>query len=112
MTEQLTLHASARTYSAEQQEPGYLTADVAAATPRATNAYNSSDLDERDMVQFSLGLDAQLSDLTSVKTLVWLNTLDDDRFVKFSAGTSQQNRVTQEQHYGASSTLGVAPAVD
>lgn len=112
MTEQLRLHASARTYSAEQQEPGYLTADVAAATPRATNAYNASDLDERDMDQFSLGLDAQLSDLTSVKTLVWLNTLDDDRFVKFSAGTSQQNRVTHEQHYGASSTLGVVPKVN
>ncbi len=47
-----------------------------------------------------------------VKTLVWLNTLDDDRFVKFSAATSQQNRVTQEQHYGASSTLGFVPQVD
>ncbi len=112
MTEQLTLHASARTYSAEQQEPGYLTAAVAAATPRATNAYNATDLDERDMEQFSVGLDAQVSELTSVKTLVWLNTLDDDRFVKFSAATSQQNRVTQEQHYGASSTLNILPEVD
>ncbi len=112
MTEQLTLHASARTYSAEQQEPGYLTAAVAAATPRATNAYNATDLDERDMEQFSVGLDAQVSELTSVKTLVWFNTLDDDRFVKFSAATSQQNRVTQEQHYGASSTLNILPEVD
>lgn len=112
MTEQLTLHASARTYSAEQQEPGYLTAAVAAATPRATNAYNATDLDERDMEQFSVGLDAQVSELTLVKTLVWLNTLDDDRFVKFSAATSQQHRVTQEQHYGASSTLNILPEVD
>lgn len=112
MTEQLTLHGSARTYHAEQQEPGYLTADVAATTPRATNAYNASDLDERAMDQFSLGLDAQLSGQTSVKTLVWLNALDDDRFVKFSAATSQQNRVTKEQHYGASSTLGLVPHLD
>lgn len=73
MTEHLTLHASARTYSAEQQEPGYLTAEVAAVTPRTTNAYNASDLDEREMEQFSLGLDAQVSEEASVKTLVWLN---------------------------------------
>ncbi len=48
-----------------KQEPGYLTAEVAAVTPRATNAYNASDLDERDMEQFSLGLDAQVSEEAS-----------------------------------------------
>ena len=107
ITPLLTVNASARTYRADQQEPGYLTADLAKATPSVTNAYNATDLDERDMDQFSLGLDAQLSEQAEVKNLVWFNQLDDDRFVKFSAASSQQNRVTEEQHYGARSTLGI-----
>ena len=111
MTEALTLNASARTYQADLEEPGYLTADLVYSNPRATNAYNASDLDERAMDQFSLGLDAKLNEQADLKTLVWMNQLDDDRFVKFSAAASQQNRVTKEQHYGASSTLGFSPQV-
>jgi iron complex outermembrane recepter protein len=111
MSDALTLNASARTYQADLEEPGYLTADLAYSNPRATNAYNRTDLDERAMDQFSLGLDAKLNEQTDLKTLVWMNQLDDDRFVKFSAATSQQNRVSKEQHYGASSTLGFSPQV-
>lgn len=111
ISEASTLHASARTYQADLEEPGYLTADVAYSNPRATNVYNQTDQDARAMDQFSLGLDAKLTDHAELKTLVWMNQFDDDRFVKYSVAASQQNRVTKEQHYGAASTLGFSPKI-
>lgn len=111
-TENLTVGASARYYSAKADEPGYLTRDIAYATPRATNQHNATDTSERDMAQFSLSLDARLSDNTHFKTLTWLNKLDDDRFTKYSAAASQQNRYMKEDHYGVLSALTFEPRLD
>ncbi len=111
IAEGTTLGASARHYEANAQEPGYLTSTVAYSTPTATNAYNATDLDTREMNQFSINLDSSLSDALSFKSLAWLNQLRDDRFVKFSATASQQNRYTEEDHWGALAALTYAPEV-
>jgi iron complex outermembrane receptor protein len=63
------------------------------------------------MSQFSINLGSSLSDALSFKSLAWLNQLRDDRFVKFSATASQQNRYTEEDHWGALAALTYAPEV-
>ncbi|WDF70942.1 TonB-dependent receptor [Novosphingobium sp. KACC 22771] len=97
--------ASARYYISHAQEAGYLTGAVAAADPRATNAYNASDGDRRQLGQYALTLDAGLSDNLDFAAKAYVNTMRDDRYVRFSAGGSQQRRVTNEDHYGALAAL-------
>lgn len=103
--------ASARHYEANAEEPGYLTADVAYSTPDVSNAYNETDKDSRSISQYSLGLVSQLAEETHFNALTWLNEYEDDRFVKFSAQASQQNRFSKEKHYGASTSLTYTPKV-
>lgn len=110
-TELLTLGASARVYRADADEPGYLTQDVAYTSPRSTNAYNETDESSRDINQYSLSLDAQLSAASSLRLLSWLNQLQDNRYVTFSANTSQQNRYTDEKHYGVLAVYTYVPKV-
>ncbi|QYJ79308.1 TonB-dependent receptor [Shewanella acanthi] len=111
LNESMTLGASARTYSADAKEPGYLTTDIAYQSPQSTNAYNHSDEGARDINQFSLSLDASLFEASTLHLLGWLNQFEDNRYVTFSANTSQQNRYTEEEHYGALATLSFEPEV-
>jgi len=101
----------ARYYKGSANEPGYLTAVQAAAAPRSTNAYNRTDGDHRKMGQYSLHLDWTPANALSWSNTVYLNTLRDDRYVKFSATTSQQRRYTNEDHWGAMSVLRYEPRV-
>ena len=109
LSDNATLGASARTYSADANEPGYLTQDIAYSTPQTTNLYNKTDHDTRDMNQFSVSLDATLSDVSSLRVLSWLNQLDDNRYVTYSINASQQNRYTEEEHYGALASVTFEP---
>lgn len=102
----------ARYYKGSADEPGYLTAAQAAAAPRSTNAYNRTDGDDRKMGQYSLHLDWTPANALSWSNTVYLNTLRDDRYVKFSATTSQQRRYTNEDHWGAMSVLRYEPQVE
>lgn len=103
--EDAKLGAIARYHDADAQEPGYLTFADSRANPRMTNAYNASDGDVRNIQQYALTADVTLSDRLDWSAAAYFNRLRDDRYVKFSAGASQQRRLTQEDHYGASSAL-------
>ena len=103
--EDIQLGAIARYYEADAKEPGYLTFADSRASPRMTNAYNASDGDRRDMQQYAVTADVAFSDRLDWSSAVYYNRLRDDRYVKFSAGASQQRRLTQEDHYGLSSAL-------
>jgi len=59
----------------------------------------------RDIQQYAVTLDATFSDRLDWTAMAWTNRLRDDRYVKFSAGASQQRRLTQEKHHGVSSAL-------
>lgn len=100
--EDVTLGAIARYYEADAEEPGYLTFAASRADPQQTNAFNGG---TRDMQQYALTADVAVSDRLDWSAQAYLNRLDDDRYVKFSAGASQQRRLTREDHYGASSAL-------
>ena len=97
--------AIARHYEGNAEEPGYLTFADSRRDPRMTNAYNATDGDERRIGQYSLHLDVSFNDNVDFTGKAYYNRLRDDRFVKFSAGASQQRRVTEEDHWGALAAL-------
>ena len=99
------LGAIARYYQADAEEPGYLTFADSRANPRMTNAYNVSDGDSRDIQQYAVTADVSFSDRLDWSSKAYFNRLNDDRYVKFSAGASQQRRLTQEDQYGLMSAL-------
>ena len=101
----------ARHYEAEADEPGYLSREDARHSPRQSYALSASDMGERRMNQLSLHLDSQLASDLSWATKVWINTLDDDRWVRFSQAQPQQRRSTEEKHYGARTSLTYRPDV-
>jgi iron complex outermembrane receptor protein len=101
LSDTVRLGAIARYYRGNADEPGYLTRNVAYTTPRATNAYNVTDGDKRRMQQYSVHLDIGSGDQFDWSTKAYFNRLRDDRYVKFSAGASQQRRVTHEDQWGA-----------
>ena len=102
---------SVRWFRNEAEEPGYLTAFDAPRRPTLSYPFSATDGSTREVGMVSGHLDVDLA-----STLLWtvksyVNVLDDDRFVKFSAGVSQQERLTDEKHYGAITTLTWRPAV-
>ena len=103
--ENVKLGAIARYYDADALEPGYLTFADSRANPRMTNPYNASDGDTRNIQQYALSADVAFSDRLDWTGNAWVNRLRDDRYVKFSAGASQQRRLTEENHGGGSTAL-------
>lgn len=86
---------------AEAEEPGYL-ADADAYTDRRRSyAVSATDGGTRNLSQYSLHLDADLAPNLSLTAKGYANTLDDNRYVRFSASVAQQRRLTTERHYGA-----------
>ena len=102
---------SVRWFRNEAEEPGYLTELDARARPSLSYPFSATDGSTREVGMVSGHLDVDLA-----STLLWtvksyVNILDDDRFIKFSAAASQQERLTDEKHYGAITTLTWRPAV-
>lgn len=101
----------ARWFENDADEPGYLTAADARATPARSYAFSATDGGKREIGMFSGHLDVDVrADLVwTLKT--YANLLDDARWVKFSAAVAQQERLTDETHYGAITTLTWRPVV-
>ncbi len=90
----------ARHSRSEAEEPGYLT-DADAYTNRS-RSYDVSATDggTRELSQYSLHLDADLAHDLSLTAIGYATTNHDNRYVRFSANVAQQQRLTDEQHYG------------
>ncbi len=101
----------ARHHQNDAQEPGYLTFAQSRDNPEQSLPFSVTDGGEREISQYSLHLDTQPSTKLAWSTKAYVNRFDDTRFIKFSAGVSQQERVTEEQHYGALTTLTFRPTV-
>lgn len=94
-----------RRYEGKAQEAGYLTLAQADADPEQSPLHNISDEDKRIVTQVALQAEHRLTGALHVTGQVYNNTLNDRRFVKFSANASQQERIVDENHWGASSVL-------
>ncbi|WP_298090205.1 TonB-dependent receptor [uncultured Sphingomonas sp.] len=85
---------------AEADEPGYLTDADAYTERRRSYAVSETDGGTRRLSQYSLHLDADLASRLSLTATGYANSIDDDRYVRFSADVAQQRRLTDEQQYG------------
>jgi iron complex outermembrane receptor protein len=101
----------ARHHHQEADEPGYLTYAASRADPSQSAAYSAYDGGERRISQLGLHADARLSDTLALQGKVYLNRFFDDRFVRFSEATSQQERLTDETHRGARVSASWRPTV-
>ncbi len=100
---------SIRHANAYAQEPGYLTAQDARVDPRASYAYAQSDGGNRQLDQVSLHFDGDIDDQLSVGAKLYLNRVRDQRWLRYSSTTSQQERLIDETHYGLMTTATYRP---
>lgn len=95
----------ARQYKADAEEPGYLTQAQVDADPTQTLSHNLFDEDKRNVTQLAVQAESDFSNKLYGKAQVYKNDFYNDRFVRFSAGASQQERLSKETHIGASGSL-------
>lgn len=95
----------ARYYETKARSAGYLTASQAAANPTQSPSHNATDEDKRTTTQLAIQVESDLSERLFATGQIYLNDLDDRRFVRFSAGAAQQERYVAERHVGASANL-------
>lgn len=96
----LRLGAIARVYRANADEPGYLTDADARRAPRLSYPTSASDGGTRRVGEYSLH--AEVTPAAGVEAVLraYRNTLDDRRFIRFSAAVPQQERYADEQQSG------------
>ncbi len=101
----------ARHQDSKAEEAGYLTRAESRTDEDMSPAHNASDGGDRALDQYSAHLDIELGDQLFWSSKAYQNKIDDRRFVRFSAGVSQQERYTKEDHIGVMSTLTWRPQV-
>jgi iron complex outermembrane recepter protein len=105
------LGLTARHYRHEAQEPGYLTVLQARDDEKQSRPHNATDAGERLMNQVTANLDWYLTDQLSMTTKAYYNKFDDTRWVRFAITNGQQERFTNESHYGVLATMTWQPEV-
>lgn len=100
---------SIRHAQSDAQESGYLTAADAYSQPTSSYAYAQSDGGNRQMDQVSLHFDGDIDDKLSLGAKVYLNRVRDQRWLRYSETTSQQERIIDETHYGVLTTATYRP---
>lgn len=83
-------------------EPGYLTQAQINANPFQVAPKSINDRDSRQASQIALQAESDIDSSTHIQGQVYLNTLNDDRYVKFPDSTRQEFRQLREEHIGAS----------
>ncbi len=109
--ENFRLGIIARWYESDADSPGYLTLEELRQSPTQSPDFNNSDRGKRQLGQISGHLDMELTDELSWSLKSYANRIDDSRFVRFAERFSQQERITEENHYGAITTMTYRPEV-
>lgn len=81
-------------------EAGYLTDADAYTNRRTSYPLSATDGGTRELSQYSLHLDADLAARLSFTSVAYANSIDDNRYVRYSANVAQQQRLGNEQQYG------------
>lgn len=101
----------ARHTESNGDEAGYLTAADTYSHPTMSYPYAQSEGGNRQMNQVSVHIDADPTDKTSLATKVYLNQIKDQRWLRYSNTTSQQERVIDETHAGVLSSVTYRPGL-
>jgi iron complex outermembrane receptor protein len=102
---------SARYYRNKALESGYLSREEVIAAPRTSPAYAVADRGERETLQLSTHLDADLTPDLSWSVKLYTNQYENQRWVRFSAAGVQQERYSDERQHGAITSLTWRPKV-
>ena len=103
------LGAIVRHHRSTAQEPGYLTDADIGGDRRRSYPVSETDGGRRRLGQYSVQLDSAPADRLTLNAVGYATRLADDRYVRFSAGVTQQRRRTDEWHYGATGALRYRP---
>ncbi|MBW6526166.1 TonB-dependent receptor [Sphingomonas sp. RHCKR7] len=95
----------ARHSRADADEPGYLTDADAYGDRRRSYPLSASDGGTRALGQYAVTLDAAPGTSVALSLSGYANTIDDNRYVRFSESVAQQQRLTEEQQYGVVAAL-------
>jgi iron complex outermembrane recepter protein len=106
LADDTTLALIARVAGYEGDSPGYLTRAEARAAPRSSAAYANQDGGDKETVHASLHLDSTLSDAVELSAKAYWQQFERERWVRFSAAGSLQNRFDDEQQVGVRTSLG------
>lgn len=109
--EKFKVGLTARHYRHDADEAGYLTIPEARNDEEQSRPHNATDAGERLMNQVSANLDWFLTDRLSMTTKAYYNKFDDTRWVRFAITNRQQERFTNESHYGVLATMTWQPAI-
>lgn len=107
----LRLGLALRAHRTVAEEPGYLEARDAYTTPRRSYAISATDGGTRDLGQAVISAEGGQRGALAWRALVYRNRFQDERWVRFSASASQQERDTDETHTGARVIVSWRPPV-
>jgi iron complex outermembrane recepter protein len=93
-----TLGVTARLSQQDAEEAGYLTAAELAADRFQSAPRNANDHDDRAMQHLSVRVNHQPSDSLQWSSLLYVNSIDDDRFVTYT-GYSGSSAPRQRRHW-------------
>jgi iron complex outermembrane receptor protein len=105
VTDDTRLALIARFAGYEGDAPGYLTRAEARAAPRSSAPYANQDGGDKDTVHASLHLDTVLSESLDLTAKAYWQRFERERWVRFSAAGSVQNRFDDEQQTGLRTSL-------
>jgi iron complex outermembrane recepter protein len=106
VSDDTSLALIARVAGYEGDAPGYLTRAEARTAPRSSAAYANQDGGDKDTVHTSVHIDSVLSDAVNFSAKAYWQQFERERWVRFSAAGSVQNRFDDEQQVGFRSSLG------
>jgi iron complex outermembrane receptor protein len=95
----------ARWHESNAESPGYLLANDARNHPSMSYAFNHDDRSDYDMGQLSAHLDVDVTDKLFWSFKTYVNSFEKDRLLQWISTSSKQQRIEDEVHYGAISTL-------
>jgi len=102
---------NARYYRNKALESGYLSREEAINAPHSSPTYAAADRGERETLQLSTHLDAELTPDLSWSAKLYTNQYENQRWVRFSAAGVQQERYSDERQHGAITSLTWRPKV-
>ncbi|BBB60811.1 TonB-dependent receptor [Undibacterium sp. KW1] len=105
----LRLGVIARHTVSNGDEPGYLTASDAYSNPTLSYPYAQAQGANRQMNQLSFHIDGDMTENLSASTKFYLNQVSDQRWLRYSSTTSQQERIIDETHFGGLSSVTYRP---
>lgn len=99
-----------RHHESKAEEPGFLTFAESRANWRQSRPHNATDEGTRQLSQVALQSETVLGNQMFWTAQAYYNAIDDKRYLRFTAASNQQERITRENQLGVGTTLTWRPA--